>query len=338
MFDTLFHRSAQEAQTLPPPSDPRNEHAPSGRESRRMRSPNLTIQMSAEAYLDACKVNGNGGPWVYQQGVILQDFALFLERSGIRQICHAEIHHLFSFLASCKATRGNGLRTLHRKGTVIRAFARWTLVSGMVKRAPIADAELRTPPPAPLDIEPFSVCLDLARACDDADTRDALLLLLASGIRRGELLHLRWKDCDLETGLLDIRPQRRRANEIEGWKPKSKVGRVVGIPPWAVEILTRRREQGGDGPFLNNEGHPIFNPSTLSHRFLRLARANRLHLRLHDLRHAHGTEALERGATIREVQGQLGHAHVTTTERYTHVNRRAARRVGDLFADVESAG
>ncbi|MDP1832644.1 MAG: tyrosine-type recombinase/integrase [Geothrix sp.] len=303
-----------------------------------MRGPNLTIQMAAEAYLDACQVNGNGRPWVYQQGVIIQDFVIFVERLGIRQICHAEVHHLFSFLASCKAAKGNGLRTLHRKGTVIRAFARWTVTSGIVKRAPIADAELRTPQQAPLDIEPFSVYLNLAENCLEPDTRDALLLLLASGLRRGELLALRWKDCDLAAGLLDVRPQRPQAHQAEGWKPKSKRHRAVGVPPWAVEILTRRLEKGGAGPFMTDAGKPIFDPSTLSHRFLRMARAKGLTMRLHDLRHAHGTEALTLGATIREVQIQLGHASVSTTERYTHVNRASPRRVAALFANARSAG
>ena len=83
-------------------------------------------------------------------------------------------------------------------------------------------------------------------------------------------------------------------------------------------------------------------PSTLSHAWARLARRNACpHLRLHDLRHAHATEALDRGATIREVQEQLGHQRVTTTERYTHPGRASAARVGGLFADAlpaEDAG
>jgi site-specific recombinase XerD len=114
--------------------------------------------------------------------------------------------------------------------------------------------------------------------------------------------------------------------------PKTKRSRAAGIPPWAFAILTRRQENGGAGPFLNDEGIPIMHPSTLSHRFLRMSRKKKLKARLHDLRHAHGTEALQRGASIREVQEQLGHMRVTTTERYTHLNRQSAGRVAGLFA------
>lgn len=292
-----------------------------------MRGPDLTLQMAASAYLDACQVNGSVPDWLYQQGVILQDFNLHVHHHGIHQLAHAEPYHLYAFLASCRA-KGNAPATLHRKGTIIRAWARWAVVSGLVKRCNMADTELTAPPPAPLDIEPFHVYLEMILAHWHQDTRDALLLLLVSGLRRGELLALRWKDCDLQAGLLIIRPQR------GGWMPKTKRERGAGIPPWAVEILKRRHDQhGGAGPFLDAEGAPIMHPSTLSHRFLRMSRKHKLKARLHDLRHAHGTEALQRGASIREVQEQLGHSRVTTTERYTHINRKSAQVVGSLFAD-----
>lgn len=297
-----------------------------------MRGPNLTFQMAACSYLDACQVAGGVQAWIQQQGVYLQDFILHAHRMGIHQLAHAEPYHLFAFLSECRA-KGNALSTVHRKGTVIRAWARWGIVSGLVRRCGMADAELTAPPPAPLDIEPFEVYLGVILKHWYQDTREALLLLLVSGLRRGELLALRWKDCDLQEGLLIVRPQR------SGWTPKTKKERGAGIPAWAVEILKRRQEEcGGAGPFLDAEGKPIMHPSTLSHRFLRMSRKAGLKARLHDLRHAHGTEALQRGATIREVQEQLGHSRVTTTERYTHVNRRTAANVASLFAEDPRGG
>jgi integrase len=181
-----------------------------------------------------------------------------------------------------------------------------------------------------MDLDPFAEILAMALKCWKIDLRDAFLVLIGSGLRRGELLALRWQDCDLAGGLLHVRPQR-----STGWTPKTKRARAVGIPAWAVEILTRRQSGGGAGPFLDAKGKPIMDPSTLSHGWVRLARRHgRPHIRLHDLRHAHATEALERGANIRAVQVQLGHTRVTTTERYTHVDRQSPRRVAELFDDV----
>ncbi|HJV39988.1 MAG TPA: site-specific integrase [Geothrix sp.] len=296
-----------------------------------MRGPDLPLEKAAAAYLDACQVGGNVAAWIYQQGVILQDFRFHVERMDppVHQLAHAEPYHLYSFLSGCRA-RGNAQSTLHRKGTIIRAWARWALTSGLVKRCGMAETDLVAPPPAPLDIEPFSVYLDMITSHWHEETRDFLLLLLVSGLRRGELLALRWKDCDLAAGLLIVRPQR------SGWRPKNKGAqgeRGVGIPPWAVEILARRQQDyGGAGPFLNAKGERIVHPATMSHRFLRMTRRKGLKARLHDLRHAHGTEALQRGASIREVQVQLGHSRVTTTERYTHVNRQNASRMAGVFA------
>lgn len=308
---------------------PRSTAAPQGPARRTMRGPNLTLQKAAEAYLDACRVQGNVAGWVAQQGVMLGDFISHLEREGVNQLAHAEGHHLFSFLAACQA-KGNSQQTLHRKGTIIRAWARWAERTGLIRATSLSRVALKAPPPQPMDLDPFSEMLDLVLRCWKQDYRDAFLLLIASGLRRGELLALRWQDCDLAAGLLNVRPQR------NGWAPKTKKARASGIPPWAVEILARRKAEGGTaGPFLDAEGKPIMHPSTLSHAWARLARRHgRPHIRLHDLRHSHATEALNRGATIREVQVQLGHSRVTTTERYTHVDKKSPRRVADLFADV----
>lgn len=325
------------ARTGTHPFSPRNAEAlKTGPARRPMRGPNLTLEDAARAYLNACKVRGNVAAWHYQQGVILQDFISHLAREGVNQLARAEGHHLYSFLALCQA-KGNGAQTLHRKGIIIRAWSRWAERTGLIKAGTLARVDLKAPPPAPMDLDSFHDILALVLKCWKVDFRDAFLLLIASGLRRGELLALRWQDCDFAAGLLHVRPQR------NGWTPKTKRPRAAGIPPWAVEILTRRKQtQGGAGPFQDAEGKPIMDPSTLSHGWARLARQHGCpHLRLHDLRHSHATEALERGATIREVQEQLGHRRVTTTERYTHVNRKSAARVGGLFADAlptEDAG
>lgn len=292
-----------------------------------MRHPALTLQMVAEAYLDASGIQGHAPRWVHQQGVVLGDFIRHLETQRVYQIIHVQPHHLFSFLAVMRARTGNGQTTLHRKGTVCRAWGRWAVQNGLVKQSPLAHAILKTPPKAPLDLEPFQELLEAVASPWDADLRDALMVLLASGMRRAELFNLRWKDCDLVDGILDVKPQRT-------WSPKNRKRRAVGIPPWAAAILAQRRTRGGAGPFQDLEGKPIMDPSTLSHAWLKLTRKRGLKARLHDLRHAHATEALARGATIREVQAQLGHASVTTTERYTHLDLASPRRVAAVFADV----
>lgn len=305
----------------------RSEAVRRGPREPRVRPPALTLLMVAEAYLDASGIQGHSPRWIHQQGVILADFLRHLEAQRVYQIIHVQPHHLLGFLAVLRTKRGNGLATLHRKGTVCRAWARWAVQTGMVKYSPLAHTILKTPPKPPLDLEPFQDLLEAVASPWDGDLRDALMVLLASGLRRAELFHLRWKDCDLANGLLDVRPQAE-------WSPKSRKRRAVGIPPWAVAILAQRRTGGGAGPFQTAEGKPVMDPSTLSHAWLKLTRKRGLTARLHDLRHAHATEALARGATIREVQAQLGHASVTTTERYTHLDLASPRRVAAVMADV----
>ncbi|WP_257303380.1 tyrosine-type recombinase/integrase [Geothrix campi] len=294
------------------------------------------LQKAAGAYLVASEVLGNATRWVYQQAVILGDFSSHLEAEGISDLSKAEPHHLTAFLARCKAA-GQGKTTLHRKGTVIRAWARWALASGYLKRAPLAAAKLKKPQRPPIELAQFAAVLEAILSVWKRDYREAFLCLLGSGLRRGELLALRWMDCDLAAGVLEIRP-----HKVTGWSPKSKRARAVGIPLWVVEVLTLRKAQlGNAGPFQDAEGAPVCHESTLSHVWGRVNRKHGLGMALKDLRHAHATEALQRGATIREVQAQLGHASVTTTEIYTHVDRKSAGRValameGAMIARAEA--
>jgi len=292
---------------------------------RLSKNPVPDLEKAATAYITASEVLGNAERWVYQQGVILGDFCQHLRGEGIHHLTDAEPHHLTAFLAACKAA-GQSPATLHRKGTVIRAWARWALASGYRKRAPLATARLRTPRRPPLELAQFSEVLEAILGCWNRDYREAFLVLLGAGLRRGELLALRWLDCDLSAGILMVRPH------PSGWTPKSRNARAVGIPGWVIEVLANRKTQlGRHGPFQDEEGAPICHESTLSHAWVRLSRARKLGMALKDLRHAHATEALQRGATIRELQAQLGHASVTTTEIYTHVDRKSAARVASAM-------
>ena len=292
------------------------------------RLPRVGLDEAGAAYLQACAVGGNVSRWRHQQGVIVAAFSRYLERQGISTLQNAMPHHLTGFLAELQG-RGLSRTTMHRQGTVIRAWARWTVESGLLTRAPIAGAKLRTPEPAPLELPAFSEIMAAILAGWNREHREALLVLLGTGLRRGELLALRWADCDLAAGILEVRPH------ADGWSPKSGKARAVGMPAWVTEVLAGRKVQkGGAGPFQDDKGAPIFHESTISHAWLRMTRARGLNVRLHDLRHAHASEALKRGATVLELQAQLGHASITTTQRYLHTDRKSPLRVAAVMEGV----
>jgi integrase len=176
------------------------------------------------------------------------------------------------------------------------------------------------------------------------------LLALSSGMRRGELLGLRWKDVDLGHATLHVRQTvitLKTGPHIKEPKTKSSK-RPVGIPPHVVDALKQHRVwvkemrlqagslwQEHDLVFPSAVGTPI-DPTNLPRDYNRLiAKAGVPRIRIHDLRHTYCTLALERGADLLGVSKQLGHARPsTTTDQYGHVTKRMQDQVTATVGDA----
>lgn len=171
-------------------------------------------------------------------------------------------------------------------------------------------------------------------------------LLLATGLRRGELLGLTWADVDLVDGTVTIR-QSRTVKGVDTPKTKRGRRRITIDPDTVVELaeLKNAQEQaaatlgGWPSPFIATDldGRPI-QPLAFTRRFQAAAKNARLPVpRLHDGRHTAATLALQNGVPIHVVSGRLGHEKVSTTlDVYAAflptADRLAADTIGRLLA------
>ena len=184
------------------------------------------------------------------------------------------------------------------------------------------------------------------------------VLLCTTGMRRGEVLGLRWKDVDLANGRLAVR---RALVEVNGYElhvsePKTTRGRrSVRLDTRTIAALTQHRRQqaeerlskglGGrpDLVFTRDDGHPL-QPQHVTQAFDSLVRrAGVPAIRLHDLRHTAATLALTAGIHPKIVSERLGHATVQLTlDRYSHVveglQERAAEQLSDVIFGSGSSG
>jgi integrase len=166
------------------------------------------------------------------------------------------------------------------------------------------------------------------------DSQDAELIRIAAyaGLRRGELVALRWRDVDFAGRKIIVR--RALSGETEVRSTKSRRARQVPLPAQAAEALERlRRRQEFTGPddyvFASRLGRRL-DPSALRRRFERARDAAGLEpLRFHDLRHTYGSLLVAGGIDLPSVKAAMGHSHITTTERYLHA--RAAGELADRF-------
>jgi integrase len=179
----------------------------------------------------------------------------------------------------------------------------------------------------------------------------AFHLAASTGLRRGELLGLRWGDVDLEAGELQVVQtvvQVAWKPELSG--PKTPSGRRrVALDRDTVDVLRRHlhaveaiTSTGSVQPsslvFPGPGGGPL-TPDLLSGRFQRLVKKSGLpRIRFHDLRHSHATHALQAGIHPKVVAERLGHSSVMVTlDIYSHaipsLQREAAEVVASLFSD-----
>ena len=168
-------------------------------------------------------------------------------------------------------------------------------------------------------------------------------LELATGLRRGELLGLKWEDVDLERGDLRVRRQVSRINGevVEAPLKTKNAYRTLPLAEDTVSVLREQRKKVGNSPwvFPSPDGGPI-SPDSVLHMLHRvLKRAGLPKVRFHDLRHTFATLALQNGVDVKTVSGMLGHFSAGfTLDTYAHITsaaqRQAAQTMGSVLAET----
>lgn len=176
-----------------------------------------------------------------------------------------------------------------------------------------------------------------------------------TGMRRGEVLGLRWVDLDLEAARLAVRHTIISvAYEIRASTPKTHQARVIDLDSGTVDQLQSHRSQQeleraewGDGyedsglVFCRENGTPL-HPDTFSQSFRRaVARTGLPRIRLHDLRHTHATIALRAGVPIKVISERLGHeSPAFTMKQYAHalpgMQAEAAVQIAEIVKGTRS--
>jgi integrase len=162
-----------------------------------------------------------------------------------------------------------------------------------------------------------------------------ILLGASTGMRRGEVFGLRWRDVDLDAGLIRVTGSLQRVGgKLQVMEPKSARGRrTIAIPASVVEVLRQHRKEQTERRLLLGEawtdadlvieqgdGRPR-DLDTITHYFVDIAKVAKVSgVRFHDLRHAYATSLLRGGVHPKVVSEALGHASTSfTMDVYSHV-------------------
>ena len=232
--------------------------------------------------------------------------------------------------------------SIRRRVAGIRSFSQWLLASHLIESDSWFDVPLRLPvarslPRAVPETE-LSLLLhylsaaagmvagatssDAFRRANERTTLLAVGLMIATGVRVGELVGISCSDLDIPSGTVRVTGKGRRERTV--YLPGQWISRLCH-----VHIATRSELASNHQLLLFNRAGDPLSPAAMRTRLTVAARKAglRRHITPHMLRHSAATQLLESGVDIRYVQQLLGHASITTTEIYTHVTDHALRRM-----------
>jgi len=176
-----------------------------------------------------------------------------------------------------------------------------------------------------------------------------IMLALATGARRGEILALKWSNADLTRGVVRIvESLEQTTSGVRAIRPKGGKTRAVTLPSEALDELRKHKReqaehllrvgirQSGETLVCARADASMLSPWILTAAFSRLARSLDLPVHFHSLRHTHATELLAAGVHPKIAQERLGHASIRMTlDLYSHVSpsmqEDAAAKIGMTF-------
>jgi integrase len=254
--------------------------------------------------------------------------------------------HIQAHMAA-KRSKGLSARSVQYQHAVLRRALNQAVKWGMVPRNVATLVDVPRAPRGEMRALTGEQAKELITALEGTALEHLLILALLLGLRRSELLALRWEDVDLEKRKLRVTGALHRTdNGLERLDTKTtKSHRAIALPNVAVQLFTTRRKRQIEerllaGPRWQNTGYiftsrvgtPI-EPRNVNREFYKVReRAGLGDVRLHDLRHSTASILHAYGVPIKLISDLLGHASTRITDEvYTHIFEESKQQVADAI-------
>jgi integrase/recombinase XerC len=251
----------------------------------------------------------------------LEEFENFLKSSGMSlstaqdiemgKVDRLAIRRYLSFLH-----RRNRKSSIARKISTLRSFFKYLVREQLTTSNPaksVSTPKVEKPLPTTLTVDEAFRLMEIPVGSKGLRDRAILELLYSSGIRVGELVGLNLNQLDLDLGIVKV-------------MGKGRKERIVPVGSKAVEALKAYLEKRGvltgeEPLFVNSRGGRL-TARSVGRLIKKYTKRSGIFRKIspHTLRHSFATHLLDAGADIREIQEMLGHASLSTTQRYIHLS------------------
>jgi integrase/recombinase XerD len=292
----------------------------------------MSVELAIDSFLSWARVErGLAENSLLAYGRDLSAFGAHLTKSGIDDVGAVTAQHVLQhMIALSKADVG--IRSQARHLVAIRQLFKFLTKERVLKEDPAIDVELPRPTralPVFLDLDEVDRLLAVPDKSTPRGLRDHAMieLLYATGLRVSELVSIDHEALDVERGFVLVRGKGNKERVVPvGQRALNAIGAYVSHA--RSSFVPNGALAPSPALFLRAGGEPMTRQG-----FWKLltgyARAAGIRKKIspHKLRHSFATHLVERGADLRAVQQMLGHADLSTTEIYTHVNRERLKRI-----------
>lgn len=270
----------------------------------------------------------------------------------LAKISPRDIEGLFKALAKSghrRLKRGLSPQTILHVYVLLQALFKYARREQFISNSPMLEIDRPKVPKKRRKVVEADKLAGFMIALQRSKYRVPIILAVSTGLRRGEVLGLRWSDVDLDAGNLTVRQTivEDESKALHVKPPKSEAGnRTIALSASTVALLREHKRDQAELTLMIGRDYrrdldlvcagpagEFMRPARLTTAYRGLAAAHGLQgVGLHDLRHTHATWLLESGVDLKTISGRLGHSTIAlTANTYAHVTEKLDRDAADRF-------
>jgi len=321
----------------------------------------LTVSAFLDSWLQHCEARKLSPSTIRgYRGIVSRYISPVVGKTRLQRLTTGDVQRMYDKASMSGRARGDGDGLSNRTVFHIHRVLSTALNYAVDLQYAQTNVARSARPPKPedremavFDVDEVEKALTALETWPDKRLRAIVLVATFTGLRRGELLGLRWQDVDLEHGTVTVcqAAQYVKGQGVIFRQPKTnKSRRTISLPATAVEALKAHAAAQADEMdvvgegytdqglvFANADGSPM-RPDALSQAWCRFRVKQSLKVRLHGLRHTHATLMLKANVPLKVVSKRLGHSTAKLTlDTYMHVledmDAAAAESFEGLFAE-----